>query len=186
MLWNHETMSCEGVTIFSHSLLTKSSSAESFIPSHFYRELTRTQKGCDFLRSEGHFQEFVKVIRVHGMEYQDTEIMNSLKAALYAVGNIGSTALGIQFLMEEDLLRLIVNIAQTTHSVTMRGSVLFKKNEQRMFIHSRTCFFVLGLISMCETGVETLSFLGWHVVFKFGRPVGLCVPATLSDFIAVS
>lgn len=51
----------------------------------------------------------------------------------------------------------------------------------------RTATFALCLLTSTEEGAEILDELGWESVFDlYSRPVGLCVPTYLADYIAVS
>jgi hypothetical protein len=52
---------------------------------------------------------------------------------------------------------------------------------------SRTCFYVLGLISSTPQGAEILSDYGWEATLSpLGFPTGLCVPLDLEKFLSVS
>jgi rapamycin-insensitive companion of mTOR len=51
---------------------------------------------------------------------------------------------------------------------------------------SRTCFYVLGLISSTPHGAEILSDYGWEATLSpLGFPTGLCVPIDLEKFLSV-
>jgi len=51
---------------------------------------------------------------------------------------------------------------------------------------SRTCFYVLGLISSTPQGAEILSDYGWEATLSpLGLPTGLCVPLDLGKFLLV-
>ncbi|CAJ0745203.1 3298_t:CDS:10, partial [Entrophospora sp. SA101] len=82
-------------------------------PPHFYGELTKTEEGCQLLREKGHFCEFANYIREHKMENKDRSIITKLKSILWAIGNIGSSKSGLQFLEEENI---ITNIKSKTAS----------------------------------------------------------------------
>lgn len=55
------------------------------VPPHFYGILTKTTEGCEILEEKGHFQEFSRFIKRHGMESRDTEVISKLKSVLWAV-----------------------------------------------------------------------------------------------------
>jgi rapamycin-insensitive companion of mTOR len=145
--------------------------ADSHIPPHFYRELTRTQEGCQLLSDKGHFNEFVSTIRDHGMSCtDDPETMVKVKACLWAVGNVGSMELGAPFLEGSDVVEQIVKIAQGHPVMGLRG----------------TAFFVLGLISRSLHGLEMLSEHGWDASTNDrGASLGYCMPSDLATFFSV-
>ena len=143
--------------------------ADSHVPPHFYRELTRTREGCKLLRDKGHFDEFVATIRDHGMQSEDAELMVKVKACLWAVGNVGSMDLGAPFLESSDVVDRIVRIAQEHQVMSLRG----------------TAFFVLGLISRSVHGLEILSEHGWDANTNLlGASLGFCIPSDLSKFFS--
>ncbi|KAL9004961.1 MAG: hypothetical protein Q9188_002242 [Gyalolechia gomerana] len=140
------------------------------LPPHFYRELTRTQEGCDLLRESGHFQEFVTTITESWAEKDDVEGLTKLKGCLWAVGNIGSMDLAADFLDESDVVRWIVRIAEQSEVTSLRG----------------TAFFVLGLISRSLHGMEIVAEHGWNAATdQLGRSIGYCLPQQLSVFFSV-
>ena len=52
---------------------------------------------------------------------------------------------------------------------------------------SRTCFFVLGLISSTPQGAEILDDYHWEATLSpLGLPTGLCVPVDIDRFVSVS
>lgn len=140
------------------------------LPPHFYRELTRTQEGCDLLRDSGHFNEFVATIADLWSEDVDLESLVKLKGCLWAVGNIGSMELGSTFLEESDIVRVIVKIAEHSQVTTLRG----------------TAFFILGLISRSLHGMEIIAENGWDAATdQRGRSIGYCLPQRLDGFFSV-
>jgi hypothetical protein len=131
------------------------------VPPHFYRELTRTEEGCKLLEQKGHFDEFVATIRDFGQEDEDAETILKVKGCLWAVGNVGSMELGAPFLEKSDVVKWIVQIAETSEVMSLRG----------------TAFFVLGLISRSLHGQEILLEYGWDgVVNDMGEGLGFCLP----------
>ena len=139
--------------------------ADSHVPPHFCRELTRTQEGCKLLSDKGHFAEFAATIRDYGMQHDDPEMIVKVKGCLWAVGNVGSMELGAPFLESCDVVNDIVRIAQTHEIMSLRG----------------TAFFVLGLISRSTHGLEILSENGWDANANFmGHSLGFCIPTDLT------
>ncbi|SMY22698.1 unnamed protein product [Zymoseptoria tritici ST99CH_1A5] len=131
------------------------------VPPHFYRELTRTAEGCELLKAKGHFEEFTATIQDYAMEEEDPETILKVKGCLWAVGNVGSMELGAPFLEHSDVVKWIVQIAETSQVMTLRG----------------TAFFVLGLISRSLHGQEILAEHGWDgTVNVMGESLGYVLP----------
>ncbi|KAL2160484.1 hypothetical protein VTH06DRAFT_1172 [Thermothelomyces fergusii] len=144
--------------------------ADSHVPPHFYRELTRTMEGCKLLSEKGHFDEFAATIREYGMQSDDPEMMVKVKGCLWAVGNVGSMELGAPFLELSDVVEQIVKIARNHEVMSMRG----------------TAFFVLGLISRSTHGLEILSENGWDSnTNMLGHSLGFCIPSDLSQLFSL-
>lgn len=141
------------------------------VPPHFYRELTRTSEGCELLRAKGHFEEFVNTIHDFSMEQQDPEIILKVKGCLWAVGNVGSMELGAPFLEQSDVTQRIIEVAEKSEVLTLRG----------------TAFFVLGLISRSLHGQEILASYQWDgTVNMLGESLGYCMPLDFTRLFAVS
>ena len=141
------------------------------VPPHFYRELTRTREGCELLSQKGHFDEFASTIREMGLEDEDAEVILKVKGCLWAVGNVGSMELGARFLEQTDVTRYIVEIAECSQVMTLRG----------------TAFFALGLISRSLHGQEILAEHGWDgTVNMRGEGLGFCIPLDFSKLFAVT
>jgi hypothetical protein len=143
--------------------------ADSHVPPHFYRELTRTQEGCRLLRDKGHFDEFAATIRDYGMQWEDADMIVKVKGCMWAVGNVGSMELGAPFLESCDVVHHIIKIAQEHDVMSLRG----------------TAFFVLGLISRSLHGLEILSEHGWDANTNImGTSLGFCIPSDLTKFFS--
>ncbi|GAN00739.1 cytosolic regulator pianissimo [Mucor ambiguus] len=147
---------------------------DGLTPPHFYGELTKTEEGCNLLRERGHFKLFADHVRHFSLndkkEDQVEASLGQLKAVLWALGNIGATKNGLPFLEEEDVVKDIVEMAESSDILSLKG----------------TCYFVLGLIAKTQQGVELLGEIGWEsVVSSNGEPEGLCVPLNLSRFLSI-
>lgn len=141
------------------------------VPPHFYRELARTKEGCQLLEQSGHFNEFASTIMDFNMGEEDPETLLKVKGCLWAVGNVGSMELGAPFLEETEIVQWIVEIAEKAEVITMRG----------------TAFFVLGLISRSQHGLEMLIEVGWDAaVDQNGRSLGMSMPTNLKKLCSVS
>ncbi|BEJ06093.1 hypothetical protein CcaverHIS641_0306150 [Cutaneotrichosporon cavernicola] len=140
---------------------------EGTAPTHFFRELCKTPEGCEYLHQKGIVPEFAEIIRLHGMETEDTGVLNKLKAAMWVMGNIGSTEGGLAFLEDEDIIKDIIDIAERSPVLTMKG----------------TGFFVIGLISSTQMGAEILEEYGWIAArTPLGQTTGLCLPNDIGRF----
>ncbi|CAK7568215.1 MAG: hypothetical protein SEPTF4163_006200 [Sporothrix epigloea] len=145
--------------------------ADTQIPPHFYRELTRTEEGCRLLREKGHFDDFATTIRDYGMQTTDVEMITKVKGCLWAVGNVGAMELGAPFLESCDVVEQVVKIAQHQKIMSLRG----------------TAFFVIGLISRSLHGLEILSEFGWDSNTNIvGASLGFCIPTDLSQLFSLS
>ncbi|KZO96980.1 hypothetical protein CALVIDRAFT_480721 [Calocera viscosa TUFC12733] len=134
---------------------------DGIAPPHFYGEMAKTELGCQIIHEKGHFAEFAQVIRQHGLEDEDRELIAKLKSVLWAVGNIGSHHHGFQFIEEEDILQNIIDIAEQSAVLSVRG----------------TAYFVLGLLSCTSEGAEILYEYGWEATkTPLGEPTGICLP----------
>lgn len=123
-------------------------SAVSLAP-HLYGELAKTPEGCMLIRAGGHFREFAEIIKSpHPSSIQK-------RAALWALGQIGSSPLGFNLLMETDIVEYVSDQAKNCHTLSMRG----------------TCFYILGLLSRSEKARHRLANLG--------KTYRACVPVTL-------
>ncbi|KAK1923142.1 Rapamycin-insensitive companion of mTOR, middle domain-containing protein [Papiliotrema laurentii] len=137
---------------------------EGTAPTHFFGELTKTPEGCQMLRSRGIVAEFAEIVRLHGMESSDQSVMTNVKSVLWALGNIGSTEGGLPFLEDEEIIEGIIEIAEQSPVLTMRG----------------TCFFVIGLLSSTRMGAEILEEYGWIAARSpMGKTTGLCLPSDI-------
>jgi len=142
-----------------------------FVPPHFYRELTRTTEGCELLKVKGHFEDFALTIQEFGMEDEDPETILKVKGCLWAVGNVGSMELGAPFLERTDIVKSIVQIAEQSQVMTLRG----------------TAFFVLGLVSRSLHGQEILAEHGWDgTINVMGGSLGYVLPLDFSKLFKLN
>ncbi|KAI0061413.1 hypothetical protein BV25DRAFT_1900415 [Artomyces pyxidatus] len=143
---------------------------DGVVPPHFYGEMAKTELGCQILHEKGHFSEFALFIRQHGLESEDPELILKLKSILWTVGNIGSSSGGLPFLEEDEIIPVILEIAEQSLVLSVRG----------------TCFFVLGLISSTPQGAEVLDDYRWEATLSpLGLPTGLCVPVDVDKFVSI-
>ena len=182
-------------------------------PPHFYGELVRTEEGCKYLRAAGHLEDFAAIVSLNEDSDLDADYVVMLKAVLWALVSplvtatkdmarltrpLSAGACRIFFArftstrrvrpLDSDcpdcgilagvfVTRVGGNRQEEASSVTAADSYLLR----------RTATFALCLLTSTEEGAEILDELGWESVFDlYSRPVGLCVPTYLADYIAVS
>ena len=118
------------------------------VPPHFYGVMAKTDLGCHVLQEKGHFPDFAQFIRQHGLESDDPDIIMKLKSILWAVvscnrlvdlvrdlvhdstpsqGNIGAAERGLPFLEVEEIIPAILEIAEKSLVLSVRGSVEYSK-----------------------------------------------------------
>lgn len=88
---------------------------------HFYGELTKTAEGCRILEEKGHFNEFSQFIVACKDEDEDLEVITKLKSCLWAIGNIGANDGGVPFLQKSGVVRDIVEIAEHSGVISLKG-----------------------------------------------------------------
>ncbi|EIN12989.1 hypothetical protein PUNSTDRAFT_97994 [Punctularia strigosozonata HHB-11173 SS5] len=143
---------------------------DGFSPPHFYGEMVKTDLGCQVLQEKGHFNDFVDFIRQQASENADPDVILKLKSTLWAVGHIGATEGGLPFLEETDIIPVILEIAEQSLTLSVRG----------------TCFYVLGLISSTPLGAEILTDYQWEATLSpLGIPTGICVPMDVRKFASI-
>jgi rapamycin-insensitive companion of mTOR len=104
-------------------------------------------------------------------------------------GNIGATDGGLPFLEEEEIIPVILDIAEQSPIPSVRGCATFL-HWFRFPTHCtcpRTCFYVLSLISSTSQGAEILDDYQWEATLSpLGTPTGLCMPVDVEKFMSVS
>ena len=63
---------------------------DSMAPLHFIGEITKTLEGCMYLKEKGIVPDFAEMVRLHGMEANDQNIMTSVKSMLWALVSCGN------------------------------------------------------------------------------------------------
>ncbi|XP_076355898.1 rapamycin-insensitive companion of Tor isoform X1 [Tachypleus tridentatus] len=118
----------------------------SFVPPHMYGQLAQHQDGLDFLVQSDCLHPLFNVI--HNAQLDNNHSILQLKAALWAVGHLGTSHLGASHVIEADVLPWIVRLAAEAPVFSVRG----------------TCFYVLGLLCTTPVGSDILSRFGWEAV----------------------
>ena len=122
-------------------------------PIHFYGELVKTRAGADFLRQSNHLELFRKDILS-----QETTLLKK-RAALWAVGHIGSNEHGIPLIQEQDLIQPIVNLAENADFLSLRG----------------TCIYIIGMLSNTTEGKKEILQYDW-IASRTKSVTSVCLP----------
>ncbi|KAL6937839.1 hypothetical protein ACO0RG_004363 [Hanseniaspora osmophila] len=143
------------------------------LPLHFYEYLAQSESGIRQLTINGDFISFYNCIRHFSMSLKSASVftrenIEKLKAALWCVGFIGSTKLGVTLLESHSLVEDILKLAYECPSISVKF----------------TSFYVLGLISKSNEGSEMISQFSWDCCTNVqGTPVGICVPQKVDQFL---
>ncbi|XP_038143189.1 rapamycin-insensitive companion of mTOR-like isoform X1 [Cyprinodon tularosa] len=117
-----------------------------YLPVHLYGQLVHDKTGCHLLESQNVVPDLSYTVRSPMLD--TWEGVKQLKAALWALGNIGSSNWGLNLLQEENVIPDILALAQHCEVLSVRG----------------TCIYVLGVISKTKQGCEVLKQYGWDAV----------------------
>ncbi|XP_061842148.1 rapamycin-insensitive companion of mTOR-like isoform X3 [Nerophis lumbriciformis] len=117
-----------------------------YLPVHLYGQLVHDKTGCHLLEAQSIVPDLSYTVRSPMLD--TWEGIKQLKAALWALGNIGSSNWGLNLLREENVIPDILALAQQCEVLSVRG----------------TCVYVLGVISKTRQGCELLKQYGWDAV----------------------
>ncbi|XP_075895237.1 rapamycin-insensitive companion of mTOR-like isoform X2 [Nelusetta ayraudi] len=117
-----------------------------YLPVHLYGQLVHDKTGCHLLEAQSIVPDLSYTVRSPMLD--TWEGIKQLKAALWALGNIGSSNWGLNLLQEENVIPDILTLAQHCEVLSVRG----------------TCIYVLGVISKTRQGCEVLKQYGWDAV----------------------
>jgi len=131
------------------------------LPTHLLGELANTHQGMKII-------ERYRLIQI----FKD-DIVNSnttlikKRAALWALGQIGSSSSGIEFIKKEDVVKEIVRIAEMSEYLSLRGTAVYS----------------LGLLSKTEEGKGILKEQGWTSHIQKG--ILSCIPLSPKKFFTI-
>ncbi|XP_069739810.1 rapamycin-insensitive companion of mTOR-like isoform X2 [Narcine bancroftii] len=117
-----------------------------YLPVHLYSQLVHHKTGCHLLETQSIVPDLSYVVRSPALDKWDG--VKQLKAALWALGNIGASNWGLNLLQEENVIPDIVVLAQTCEILSVRG----------------TCLYVLGLLAKTKQGCDILKQHNWDSV----------------------
>ncbi|XP_072715008.1 rapamycin-insensitive companion of mTOR [Ciconia boyciana] len=129
-----------------------------YLPVHLYGQLVHHKTGCHLLESQNIVTDLSYT--VHSPMLDKWEGIKQLKAALWALGNIGSSNWGLNLLQEENVIPDIMALAQHCEVLSVRG----------------TCVYVLGLIAKTKQGCDILKHHNWDAVRHSRRQPWPVVP----------
>ncbi|XP_076854812.1 rapamycin-insensitive companion of mTOR isoform X3 [Brachyhypopomus gauderio] len=121
-----------------------------YLPVHLYGQLVYDKTGCVLLETQNVVPDLSYTVRSAVLD--KWEEIKRLKAALWALANIGSSNWGVALLQEEGVVPHIITLAHHCEVLSVRG----------------TCVYVLGVISRTRAGSDLLQALGWDSV-RHGR-----------------
>lgn len=85
-------------------------------PLHLYGELVKTDEGAQYLRQSGDVDYFKKEL------FSEATPLLRKRAALWALGHIGSTEAGFKILEEAELLKELIFMAEGSETLSLRGT----------------------------------------------------------------
>jgi rapamycin-insensitive companion of mTOR len=85
------------------------------LPMHLYGELVKTEFGLQLLKENVNVENFINDLEA------DVPILNK-RIALWALGHIGSSERGMNFIENLGALRVIIEIAENSSILSLRGS----------------------------------------------------------------
>ncbi|XP_073727399.1 rapamycin-insensitive companion of mTOR isoform X2 [Misgurnus anguillicaudatus] len=129
-----------------------------YLPVHLYGQLVHDKTGCHLLEAQNVVPDLSYTVRCPVLDKWDG--IKQLKAALWALGNIGTSNWGLNLLQEENVVPDIVALAHDCEVLSIRG----------------TCLYVLGLISKTKQGCELLKLHAWDAVRHNRRQLWPVVP----------
>ncbi|NXI44412.1 RICTR protein, partial [Galbula dea] len=129
-----------------------------YLPVHLYGQLVHHKTGCHLLESQSIVTDLSYTVRSPMLD--KWEGIKQLKAALWALGNIGSSNWGLNLLQEENVIPDIMALAQHCEVLSVRG----------------TCVYVLGLIAKTKQGCDILKHHNWDAVRHSRRQPWPVVP----------
>lgn len=115
--------------------------------------LVSTFPGADFLR-HSHFVDMKIRTRLLAALADDpgASVLTDARAALWAAGHLGTLPLGLELLIDYDVLSSVVKLATRSHRWSLRG----------------TAIYCLALIGSNPLAAESLLELGWDVSLRSG------------------
>ncbi|XP_067933265.1 rapamycin-insensitive companion of mTOR-like [Watersipora subatra] len=151
-----------------------------YVPAHLYGQLIQHNEGAEIVANLPYLSEYFDIVRDECLQ-EEVDIKQA-KAAIWVVGHIGSSVFGLGLLEKQGLLPCLINMAERSHVLTLRGyvtlSALFISDIDephvvilRVFakkLHKLryTAYYALGLVASTQAGVHRLAEHGWRSVMN--------------------
>lgn len=121
----------------------------SFLPPHLYGQLALNSEGVEVILTRKLLDPVYEILKHPPEDLDESEVsVLKFKAALWIIGNVGSSESGYQILdNSRELIKLITGIAKSASVLSLRG----------------TAFYVLGLLGSTEEGAEEMKEHRWIV-----------------------
>lgn len=142
------------------------------MPVHLYKTLASSGPGLRYIIANGDFVSFRNKIGEFAQEVESNEAYNAknimeIESAVWCVGLIGSTDLGIDLIESSEVISDLITISMNAKNLSLKF----------------TCLFALGFISNSKTGIELIDSFDWTCsVDCNGKPRGVCVPNDINVF----
>jgi rapamycin-insensitive companion of mTOR len=81
------------------------------------------------------------------------------RAALWAIGHIGSNENGIKLVLEQELVQPLIKLAEQAETLSLRG----------------TCIYIIGMLSNTAIGRSSIQKHGW-ICSKTKGITAVCLP----------
>lgn len=146
------------------------------LPQHFYGSLAKTEDGIALIGKSGDLLYFINTIKrytndLNTQTFENGDEILELKSAIWCVGYIGSTELGVGLLDNYELVEELTQIAYGASETMVRF----------------TAFSALGLLSKTLEGCEILDETGWTCCCNVqGTPIGISLPKRLDKLLSFS
>lgn len=121
----------------------------SYLPPHLYGQLALHQEGTEIILSRKLMEPVYDTLNNPSKDLCFSEVsVLKFKAALWIIGQVGSSEVGYQVLENSrELVKKITELARSATVLSLRG----------------TAFYVLGLLGSTEEGAEEMKEYGWIV-----------------------
>lgn len=138
-----------------HYMLRLETGQSSFLrmPIHLYGQMARTTLGLKSLITENILSDNIKIL------YQDNGDSRNVRVAVWSLGHIGSTEIGMQAILSHDdnFVKRLIELATSSNNYAIRSA----------------SFSALGLISRNVTGSQQLHKCQWDCAPFHGIAVAI-------------
>ncbi|XP_043216841.1 rapamycin-insensitive companion of mTOR-like [Amphibalanus amphitrite] len=120
------------------------------LPYHLYGQLAHHRAGFDLVRARPEVTDMIRVVKAAAADLSTPGNLHQLKAALWALGNVGRTGLGASWLSDAGLVAAVVALAAGAGALSARA----------------TACLALGLLGSTPQGAAALAAHGWQCVCR--------------------